>query len=309
MKKIKYYLAIGILSAVVYACDKIEGNRIETNNSGQQIGDNAIVISGDTLTVVDDALPTVQNVMIEEFTGHLCGTCPPAGGMLNDTLRNLFGDRLVAIGIHSGQFAEVCPTSIDCPSAAPAGSFTADFRCGVSDALTTKFGVTANPLGMVNRVGYPTSHKKTYLSWKSAAQAELAIAPSIRMKSTTLYNSSTREVKAAVTTEMLAAYSGSLKVQMVIVEDSIVDWQQWYNHTPQLVPDYVFHDVLRASMNGDFGGDLTSATTINVGTKFINGYFSTLSPNWVAEKCKVVSYIYDANTYKVIQAIETKVVQ
>ncbi len=309
MKKIYNYTLVALLAFAVYACDKIDGPRTEVNNSGVVLGDNAIVISGDTIVFDADSSSAVQRVLIEEFTGHLCGTCPPAGKMLNDSLRLLFGDQLVVVSIHAGNFADICPTALDCPGAAPSGSFTTDFRCGISDAIMTKFGVTANPLGMVNRVGYPTSHKKTYLTWKSFAQTELSIAPTIRMNSKVLYNSTTREVKAAVRTEMLANYTGSLKVQMVLVEDSIVDWQQWYSHTPQYVPDYVHHDVLRASFNGDSGDSLIAETTITSGTKFVNGYFTNVASNWNADKCKVVSYIYDANTYKVIQVIEEKIVQ
>ncbi len=309
MKKINYYLAIAVLSLTIFACDKIDGPRLEENNSGFAIGDNLIIVDGDSLVFGPDSSTAIQRVLIEEFTGHLCGTCPPAGKMLNDSLRTLFGELLVVISVHAGNFAEVCPSALDCPSAAPAGSFETDFRCGVSNAQYTQFGITANPLGMVDRVGYPTSHKKTYLSWKNFATTELGVAPTIKLRSEVLYDATARIVKAAVRTEMLASYTGNLKVQMEIVEDSIVDWQQWYNHTPQYVPDYVHHDVLRASMNGNTGDSLIADATIPAGKIFLNGYFSTLATNWNADRCKVVCFVYDADTQKVIQVIEEKIVQ
>ncbi len=309
MKKLKYYSGLLAFTLVVNGCDKIDGPRREVDNSGTQLSENSIVIQGDTLTVDADSSTALQRVMLEEFTGHLCGTCPPAAKLLNDSLRPLFGDRLVVVGVHSGQFAEVCPTSIDCPSAAPSGAFTTDFRCTISDELTAQFGVTANPLGMVNRVGYPTSHKKTYLSWKTFMLSELAASPVVRMNSTVLYDASTRVLKAAVRSEMLSQYSGTLKLAMVLVEDSIVDWQQWYNHTPQYVPDYVHHDVLRTSLTGGLGEELVATSPIESGKKFLNGYFVTLNPDWDADKCKVVCYLYDETTFKVLQVIEEEIIK
>ncbi len=309
MKKIKYYLVALSFLLVIHSCDKIDGPRREVDNSGTQLSLDSIVIDGDTLTIGLDSSTAIQRVLLEEFTGHLCGTCPPAAKLLNDSLRPFFGEQLIVVSIHSGQFAETCPTSIDCPSAAPSGSFTTDFRCTISDELTSQFGVTANPLGMVNRVGYPTSHKKTYLSWKTATLNELSIAPIIRLNSTVLYDTTSRVLKAAVRTELLTEYSGTLKLAMVLVEDSIVNWQQWYNHTPQYVPDYVHHDVLRTSLTGGLGEPLVASSPIESGTKFLNGYFVTLSSDWDAERCKVVCYVYDETTFKVVQVLEEEIIK
>ena len=90
MKKIKKYLPAILLVVSIVSCDKIDGPRLEEDNSGISIGDNAVVIEGDTLVVADDLSPAVQRVMIEEFTGHLCGSCPPAAIILNDSLRAHF---------------------------------------------------------------------------------------------------------------------------------------------------------------------------------------------------------------------------
>ena len=119
MKKINYYFAIAVLSLVVYGCDKIEGPRLEDDNSGVSYGDNLIIVDGDSILFEEDTSAAVQRVLVEEFTGHLCGTCPPAGKMLNDSMRILFGDQMVVVSIHAGNFAEVCPSALDCPSAAP----------------------------------------------------------------------------------------------------------------------------------------------------------------------------------------------
>ena len=49
-------------------------------------------------------------------------------------MRAAFGDQLVVISVHFGQFADVCPTALDCPVAAPAGEFTVDYSTSVGNA-------------------------------------------------------------------------------------------------------------------------------------------------------------------------------
>ena len=307
MRKINYLLLCGLAAVAIYSCDKVEGPTREEDKTGVVIGENAVVVDGDTLAFDSVAYSAQKHVLAEDYTGHLCGTCPPAGITLNDSLKSQFGEQLVVISIHAGNFADVCPTALDCPSAAPSGAFTMDFRCSVGNAWNTKFGITANPIGMIDRIGYPSSHKKVYTLWKSAIQSELAVAPSLKMRVKSSYDAASRKVRAAIQGELVQNYNGTLKLQMVIVEDSIVDWQQWYAHSPQLVPDYVHHDVLRQSLNGDFGDSLLSATPITSGTKFIKGYYNTLDAAWNADKCHVVAFIYDADTYQVIEAIDSKI--
>ena len=306
MKKIIHLVVVSLAVITFSACDKIEGPTRENNNSGVVIGDK-IVIDGDTITFPENTSPASSHVLVEDYTGHLCGSCPPAGIQLNDSMRAAFGDQLVVISVHSGQFADVCPTALDCPPAAPAGAFTVNYRTSVGNAWTTKFGVSANPIGMVNRSGYPSSHKKTFSTWKTTAQGELNNAPSAKMDISLNYDNVSRKLKAGVKTEMVQAYNGTIKLQMVVVEDSIISWQQWYSHVPTLVPDFIHHNVLRTSMNGNFGDTLSVSTNTNVGEKLFKGYFSTLASNWDYTKCKVIAFIYDADTYKVIQVVEKRI--
>ncbi|MBL0105063.1 MAG: Omp28 family outer membrane lipoprotein [Bacteroidetes bacterium] len=307
MKKIIFPALLIAGAIAIYSCDKIDGPTREEDNSGVVLGENALLIDGDTLSFDTLAYSAQKHVLAEDYTGHLCGTCPPAGVTLNDSLKAQFGDQLVVISIHAGQFADVCPTALDCPSAAPTGAFTADYRTALGNSWNTKFGITANPIGMIDRVGYPTSHKKVYTAWKNAVQTELAVAPVAKMRMKTTYDATSREVRAAVQGQLVQEYNGTLKLQMVVVEDSIVDWQQWYAHNPQLVSDYVHHDVLRGSFNGDFGDTLSTGAPIANSTKFIKGYFTSLAANWNADKCHVIAFVYDADTYQVVEVVQAKV--
>src|SRR5438046_1757120 len=60
-----------------------------------------------------------RKVLAEEFTGHLCGNCPPTSIFLSDTLKPKYDDSLVVITIHAKYFADICPTATACPGTAP----------------------------------------------------------------------------------------------------------------------------------------------------------------------------------------------
>lgn len=300
MKKIVF---IAILVACGFiACDKVDETREITDvTTGEVLSENAIVIEGDTLTIVESAESAEKHVYFEEFTGHLCGTCPPAAIIL-DSLRSEFGEKLITVGIHSGQFADTCPSALDCPSAAPVGSFTTNYRSSPGDAWTTLFGVNSNPLAMINRIGYPSTHKKFSSTWRTNIVNELAVAPGAKINITAIYDAVNGKVKAAVKTELLNALNDSLILQIVLVEDSVVNWQQWYNHSPQYVQSYVHHDILRAAFNSNVGQPFRPDTL----TKMLVGYSLPVLSTWNPSKCKVVAFLYNKATYTVIQAGEAK---
>jgi hypothetical protein len=296
-----------LLFLAFQSCDKIDAPYRETSTSGTVIDENTIVIGGDTIAFGTDSTTAVTKVLLEDYTGHLCGTCPPAAFYLHDSLKVQYGEQLVTMSVHSGGFADTCPTALDCPSNNPPGAFEINYKTDVGNTWTSTFGVTANPIGLINRAGYPSSHKKVYTAWKAAIISELANSPKIKMRMKVLYDASSREVKVAVHSSLLQNVSDSLRLQVVLVEDSIVDWQQWYNHTPQLVPDYVHHDVLRNTFNGNFG-DLISTGNDSLGKIFLNGYSLSVKSGWNAQKCKAIAFISGGN-YRVIQSEEIHITE
>lgn len=296
----KFLLPLLFFAMIQMACDKVENTR-EVTDKGTTLSDNAVIIDGDTLTVTEDPSSVNKHVLLEEFTGHLCGTCPPAAIVL-DSLKSQFGPQLVTIGIHSGQFADTCPTALDCPSSAPSGAFQTNFRSQAGDAWTTAFGITANPLGMIDRIGFPSSHKKTYSTWRTNIQNELALPSVAKINISAFYNAASGKAKAAVKTELIQPTADTLVLQIALVEDSIVNWQQWYGHSPQYVPDYIHHDVLRAAFNGTTG----EAFRPDSANSMIVGYSIPLSSRWNPGKCKVIAFLYKKSNYTVVQVAETK---
>lgn len=293
MKKI-FAVIIGIGVVSVFSCDKIDGPTREN-------------ISIDTTCqfAVDNSIPD-KKVLVEDYTGHNCGNCPAGGVILNDSMRNKYGDRLVAIAVHAGDYANVCPGLATCAPGAPAGSFAIDYKCAASVDWHDFFGVFFYPAGMVDRIDHPSDHLKPKDSWDQEAQARLNMPAKARIRILNTYTDSDRKVRACIETKFLDDMTGDYKLSVVLTEDSVIDWQVWYGHIPELVPDYVHHHVLRAAFNTSFGVNVASGTTV-ANTTVVNGYTINLDASWNPDHCAVVAFVYNAATYEVLQVEEVKI--
>jgi len=122
------------------------------------------------ITTVVDSVVT-KKVLVEDYTGHLCGNCPDAGVYLNETLKPLYNHSLVVISVHAGFFAGFNPGCAACGIGEPGGSFRTDFNTTAGTAWNTFFGITGNPKGMIDRIDYPTAtHSKAYTAWHRQLQ-------------------------------------------------------------------------------------------------------------------------------------------
>ncbi len=301
---IQYFIGV-TLAVFVQSCDKIEAPFRES--SGGVIGTNdSVVVSGDTIVFPVDTTTAFKKVLVEDYTGHTCGNCPYAGVLLNDTLKQLYGNKLVIISVHAGFFAEPCPPHPS-PPGAPAGSYATDFRNQTSLDWNTFFSVSSNPNGMIDRVGYPTTHLKTPDNWSTYLQSESILPADFKMRIINHFNSTDDTLKTAIHTTFLGDKTGTYKLQVVLTEDSLVDWQEWYPpHAIQNDPNYVHHHVLRGAINGSFGGVIASGT-ITGGTVKLNGYSFYVDPARNISHCKVVAFVYDVSNYKVLQVQEADV--
>jgi len=294
----------GILFAaatIVAGCDKIEGP-VHEQNAGT---------IDTSCTFADDPSPARKKVLLEDYTGFTCGNCPPAGIYLNDTLRPQYGDSLVVVSVHANFFAIPCGQSGGaCPAGRPAGSFETDFRCPVSEDWYTAFTIPTNPLGLVDRVGYPAPSMYLQKSqWAAKVNAEFARAPEARLRIENTYEPASRKLRTCIESKILNSVTDTFRLQVVLTEDSVTDWQLWYNHTPsEFVGDYVHRHVLRTSVNGSFGTVIASGT-ITGGTTVVTGYSLTLDPAWVDSRCHIVAFLYKDSNFRVLQVEEAGVTE
>lgn len=267
------------------------------------------IISCDKVTDIYETPPepvdSRRKVLIEDFTGHKCGNCPRAARLIYDSLQNIYPGQIISYGVHAGFYAK--PLSLP-----GVGCDTVDYRCDAGNKWDTLFQVTAqgNPTGMVNRIDYSVSNDQV----KYASQWPAAVATLLQREADALidikntYSNSTRSLNTTVTTEFLKSLSGTYKLVVVITEDSIVSCQKDDDFPPTyLIQDYVHRHVLRGAINGHLG----EAITLNPqeGDSESKTYNFLLNPNWIDNNCSIIAFVYNEDTYEIVQVDEKKLIE
>lgn len=282
MKHLGKYIALALMAFAV-GCDVVDGPYSEKPQGGGNGGGGNF--------------DTIRKVLVEDYTGHKCGNCPRA----SEAIKNLevaYGEQIVPLAIHVGFFAQ--PSS--------SGSFTYDFRSDVGNELSSTFGNDAAglPNGNVNRKN--NAAPVSYTAWATDVAGYLASAPDALIKIASTFNTSNRQATATVNTAVLNALGGDYNLSVYLVEDSIINWQKDYSLNPQNIPDYAHRHVLRGSFNGTWGSALATGG-LQAGATSENTYNLTLPAEWNADKCYIVSFIYNTATREVVQAEQRKLNQ
>ncbi len=286
----KFILIIFSVIVTLSSCDIIEGPY-------------------DEQLVVDSTSSPVRNILLEDYTGHQCGNCPCAAkDAIN--LSNLYKGRVVVVATHVGFFARTNTT----------GKFTYDFKTQTGNELDAYFQVDAVglPRGLINRKQYNSSIVLNPSGWASAISALLdtdgdskvdTLKPVVDIEIDPSYNSSTRTVTTDINLEYLEAGNNNHHVVLYVVEDSITNWQLFYAQcSPTSVAydeqNYVHRHVLRGSVNGTWGEQLSASSTIPVGTKITKTYTKVLDPSWNDKHIYLVAFVHDNVTKEVLQVEE-----
>ncbi|HTL80832.1 MAG TPA: Omp28-related outer membrane protein [Bacteroidia bacterium] len=286
----KFFASTIVLSAILFSsCDYVK-DPIQPHGAGS-------------------ANDTVRKVLIEDVTGHLCINCP-SGARIIDSLESVFPGQIIPMALHSGFFAEPCPPH-GLPSGAPAGTFGEDFRAPLEDAdYDNLFGINGwpNPMGMVNRYGvYPGQNPTSATAWPDTAAVILADSISAYIKIHPTYNSSNRQLTLTVSGILFDTLIGNYDIAVYLTEDGLHGWQlDNALPPPSFDSTYTFNHVFRGSVNNPGhvdGVQVLSGTTnrgalisYNMSTPF------TVSSSYNAANCKLVGILYDAATYRVVQA-------
>lgn len=282
---LKFVLSVAFFAVAFFSCDKIEAPYKET-------------ITIDTTST--DSVTYIRKVLVEDYTGHTCGNCPEAAQVL-DTLLSSYKDRVVAMAVHAGSFANVSTTGI----------YTYNFKTSEGTELDNFFGISnaGNPNGMINRKGYSDlQHIIFHTDWTSKVDEELKKAPSAHIALTLDYNSGSRSLKVAAKSLFLQNLDGNFKLCLFVTEDSIIGAQKDYRFSGAAsnLTSYKHKHVLRTSINSVWG-EVIASGSVKINDEFLKEYTVSLKSDWNDKKCHVVAFIYNSATYEVIQAEEAHV--
>ena len=155
-------------------------------------------------------------------------------------------------------------------------------------------------MGMVARLGPDGQKPVGKGAWESNMLAEGLVgqAPAASLGLTTYWDDSTRTVGARADLAWITAPPGTdYRVQFYLVESHIIDWQL---DNGVDIENYEHNHVLRAGMNGEWGTDVTALAQGDT-EQFVSDIVA--DANWVRENCEIVAFVYDADSYEVLQAV------
>ena len=239
----------------------------------------------------------VKKALMEEFTGVRCVNCPQAKLEI-DNLQSeaLFGEDFIAVSYHAGFFSR--------PYNDSKNDYRTDQGDNILDFLDQPIGF---PSGVINRKqfsGEDDLQIEAFATWGGFVGQELEEAAIMALDLETTYNTTNRILNVSVSITPTQDISEALNLSVLITEDDIIDVQL----TPDgLVDDYAQSHVFRAMITNTFGNPINEALIAN---QAISTIFSFTLPNeWVAENCKVIAFVHQAELGKeVLQAEEVDLI-
>jgi hypothetical protein len=235
-----------------------------------------------------DYQPGDRYVLLEEFTGVRCVTCPQGAAEIAN-LKTIYGKNLIPIAIHAGFFAFTISNS------------KYDFKITKGQQLHDWFGPPDGyPSAVINRNVY-SGQNGIHLGrnqWASYISQELLKAPKVKIKITNTYNESARRLDINVEIEAQQDINNELRLTVLLKEDNIIDVQYDRDAPGGIVQDYVHKYVLRDILT-NFDGNLLKNKMVF--QEKINRNFTYILPSdvdnwWKAGDMQVVAFVSEQNS-------------
>jgi hypothetical protein len=286
MKKQYLIYSLFIATSLFFlSCDKIENPVLETNAYLESEYGPAPTFS--------IATTPHRNVFFLEFTGHLCGYCPPATAALK-TWDEEQGENLVVMAVHAGTLAE--------PSSEP---FQTDYRTESGDLIWSHISGGFNPGGLADKFPIQTGEELLgWNSWQTKIQQAAAVSTPAVLQLKAEYISENKHLNVHANTQFLEAAAGNYSVLIYLVESNIISPQEDYSQDPTEILDYEHNHVLRAPISQTFGDAVVSNPS--AGSNITKSYTYSVRNNWVMSNCTVVAALVDNATGNVVNAAEVE---
>ena len=239
------------------------------------------ISEGDELIYVKQK-PAQRVVLLEDFTGQKCVNCP-FGTEVIDQLLKVYGDTVVAVGIHSG------------PLGFKGNTNNVGLATDLGDEYYNHWNLEYQPVGLINRHG-----AVNYTDWAKVVKEELTKTSSIDLKASAALKDGSIDIAVEV-----IGKDGTVngKLQVWVLEDGIMAMQKM----PQEMgggskSDYVHNHVLRTAVNGTWGDDFS----INEGETKQQTYTQPVDAKWNTANLSIVAFVYNDNGVE--QAVKAKVI-
>ncbi len=267
---ISHTFLILLFMVILAGCDIIEGPFLEnTDDNGQ-------------------ALQNPQKVLVVEYTGHTCKSCPKAHKTVH-ILQDLYPGRVIPVAFHLGYFART----------QTGDKFTTDFRTPEGGLLENYYEFNSFPTGTVQNLR--SDGLIPHGQWPSAVLAFMDGNSPIKIEIDPDYLAGLNAVEMNIKATALAPVTGTLKITAYLLEDGVIDWQKDEDFDPMDIPDYEHMHVFRTSACGFWGQLLNDSTAVEKDFVFESTRYIMLQSNWQPANCSVVGIVYRDEDKQIIQ--------
>ena len=241
-----------------------------------------------------------RTILVEEFSGALCPNCPQGTQEL-DNLKSIYGDQIVIVTVHAGDFAFQYDDS------------KYDFTTDMGDELLQMLG---NPIGypsaVINRKRDGQFYQSFSTRWGSLISEALEEENTVTISGNVSYEPGNRSLVAVFRALPLQDLEGTLKLSVLIKEDNIVDPQADRAVSTGKVVDYVHKNVLRIALSNPSGDVLgTDPAEFQPLEKEYSFALPAEDGWWVDMNCQIVAFLTleNGSEMEVVQAMELPLVE
>ena len=268
--KLLRYLLIAVITAFILlpSCDVIEDPIIPF------YGGYNMELYGNP-PVFQLATTSGKNVLLEDFTAHQCGNCPPAAAIA-EGLAESSPDRVFPLAIHAGNLAITN------------NAYPIDWTNEEGDIFWAQLDGPNNPTGRINRKG-GTGDSFIHLEWSEKVTSELASETPLQLQVKTFWHPSAGDghlnihVNGQFTTGDLP---GECRLAIIITESELIGDQLYYGNDPEHITDYQFDHMLRGSVTGAEG--LVVINDALQGDNFQSDFTFNWDPEWIFENASIL---------------------
>lgn len=238
-----------------------------------------------------------RNVLFEEFTGHLCGFCPPSTALAL-ALDAQLGERMVTVAIHAGSLAATGGTL-----------FQTDYTTPVGNIYWAQLNGGFNPTARIDRLGGLSSYE--YLdpanpsSWQNIVTTRMNVATPVALQANCEYVAADNVFNIHMNSQFIENYTGNVNLVVLLVENHIISAQEDYSQTPSEIEEYEHEHVLRTNVTEPMGNLVINSPSL--GYSSTSSFTIPLQANWVPTNMTVVGYLVDSNSHEVLNAIEYEI--
>lgn len=305
--KMRFFISAVIVAGLLFSCDKVDNPLKKEESTGI---DWSLYPNGDSEHYAQNEWPvfpanvnTLRNVIIEDFTGHKCSSCPGVASAVHSFVETN-PERFYDVAIHSGPLGALDLFFQSTSSPHYTNVFYNDEGLSIGQFLGSMPGTVfiGNPKITISRIKQNNDLCTTPASLNTIGNNAINSSLKVNIQAATNYYPSTRGLFLHTEIDKLdQTLSDNLYSVVYLVEDSLVAYQTVSGSD---IPDYVHRNIMRGCLDKKPFGQKLGASSLNANGKYYLNYAYKLPDQYAIDNMHLLIYVYDKSTNEILQVIK-----